>query len=236
MDSNTVRGLLKLQEIDLRIQETTEKLNLIPSEISNLEKAKDELERGLISLKQKFKDLDFLKKEKELDIQDLKKKIENIEKVLEKVRTNEEYKNLLREKARAEESIIELEDEIISLMEEMENLHREIKQKEDEAKVKFKDIDEKINQVKARKTELEGLLESLNREREAVVKTLKPQDYAQYENIKKRVKTKPISIVQDSSCTGCYMVIPPKIFSELLKTDKMLNCPNCGRYLFYEKS
>lgn len=236
MDSSVVANLLKLQEIDTKIQETIDKINAIPSQILQLEKLKEEYSIEVDTLKKKIKELDFQKKNKELDILDLKKKISNIEKALEKVRTNEDYKSLLREKARAEESIIELEDEILSLMEEIESIQTQLKEKEKEREEKTKEIDEKLENIKNQKIQLEQALSSLELERENLVRNLRPQDYNQYENIKKRVKTKPIAIVKDATCTGCYMVIPPKIFSELIKTDKMLSCPNCGRYLYYEKS
>lgn len=234
MDSNTVKSLLALQEIDTKIQEISEKIKLLPKSIETLYKEKESISIHFEQLNKKLKELDFIKKEKELDIQDLNSRIFNVEKALEKVRTNDEYKNLLREKARAEESIMELEDEILSIMEEMEQLKKAIQIKEKEKEEELTRIDERIRKLENEERELSLTLSELKKEREELVKLLKPQEYSQYENIKKRVKTKPIAIVKDATCTGCYMVIPPKVFSELLKTNKMLSCPNCGRYLYYD--
>ncbi|MGC8869225.1 MAG: zinc ribbon domain-containing protein [Sulfurihydrogenibium sp.] len=234
MDSITARNLLKLQDIDLKIEEVKAKIEKIPAEIKKIEEEKQKIIDEFENILRQRKQLEITKKEKELDIQTFQDRIKKIEERLNTVRNNDEYKALLREKAQAEEAIIHIEDEILKIMEDLENLQSRIKELEKEKDLKIQTLE---NQIHEKKQEIENLnleLKELQQKREELTKQIKPQDLAQYENIKKKVKTKVIAVVDDQVCTGCYMVIPPKVFTELLKSENLLRCPNCGRYLFYE--
>jgi len=234
MDSVTASKLLNLQELDNQIENINSELEKIPAEIEKLQKEIESLKIKHDQIIHRKKELELQKKEKELDIQTFQDRIAKLEIALNKIKSNEEYKALLREKAQAEENIIHLEDEILQLMEEIENLAKEIKEFERIKEEKIEELENEIKALNSKKTQLEEEINKLITQRQELIKTIKPQALSQYENIKKRVKNKVIAIIEDQVCTGCYMVIPPKIFTELLKSEKLFTCPNCGRYLFYE--
>ncbi|WP_456400390.1 zinc ribbon domain-containing protein [Persephonella sp.] len=233
MDSD-IDTLLKLQELDLEIDNLRKKIETIPKEINHLEKEKSDLILKFDELKNQLNHLEASKREKELDIQTYEDKILKIQSSLERVKTNEEYKALLREKAHAEEAIMELEDEILNIMEEIEKL------KEDEIKLKTRiekeenEITKKIEEKKKELSEAEERLKKLLKEREDFITTVRPPILSKYEMIRKKRNGKAVVIVDTDTCTGCFMIIPPKVYSDLVKSNKLLTCPHCGRFLLHK--
>ncbi|WP_457622509.1 zinc ribbon domain-containing protein [Persephonella sp.] len=234
MDSD-IDTLLKLQQLDLKIDNLKKAIEKLPEEIKALEKEKSELILKFDKIKNEINHLEALKREKELDIQTYEDKILKIQSSLEKVKTNEEYKALLREKAHAEEAIMELEDEILNIMEEIENLkEEEIKLKEIIEKEKVQ-IEQKILAKEKELEKAKNDLEKLLKEREAFLKTVRPPLLSKYEMIRKKRNGKAVVIVDSDTCTGCFMIIPPKVYSDLVKSRKLLTCPHCGRFLIYQE-
>ncbi|RMD46645.1 MAG: hypothetical protein D6831_01505 [Aquificota bacterium] len=228
--------LLKLQEIDLEIDKLEKLLNTLPEEIEKLKEKKENLIFKFEKINNDLKHAEARKKEKELDIQSFEDRILKIEDALNRVKTNEEYKSLLREKAQIEETIMEIEDEILNIMEEIEKLKEEqekLKGKIDEEKENIeKEIEKKEQELK----QISSRLEELKKYREQFIKEIKPQLLSRYEMIKKKRGSKVIAIVEDETCTGCYMIIPPKVYSSLVKGEQLLTCPHCGRFLYYKPS
>ncbi len=231
-----IEKLLKLQEIDLEIDKLEKLIKSLPEEIEKLEREKENLILRFEKINHDIKQAEARKKEKELDIQSYEDRILKIEEALNRVKTNEEYKALLREKAQIEETIMEVEDEILSIMEEIEALKKEKKELEAKIEAEKEKINRQIEEKKALLEEAKVKLESLKKEREEVLKQIQPQLVSRYEMIKKKRGSKVIAVVEDETCTGCYMIIPPKVFSSLVKGEKLLTCPHCGRFLFYKGS
>ncbi len=225
--------LLKLQEIDLQIDKLEKLLKTIPEEIENLKKEKENLIFKLEKLNNDIKHAQARKKEKELDIQTYEDRILKIQEALNRVKTNEEYKSLLREKAQLEEAIMEIEDEIISIMEEIEKLSKEKEELEEKLKVEKEEIERKIKEKEEYLKQIGEELSKLKEERKKLAEEIEESLLSKYELIKKKRGSKVIAIVEDDTCSGCYMIIPPKIYSSLVKGEQLLNCPHCGRFLYY---
>jgi len=228
--------LLKLQEIDLEIDKLEKLLNIIPEEIKKLKEEKENLIFRFEKINSDLKHAEARKKEKELDIQSFEDRILKIEEALNRVKTNEEYKTLLREKAQLEETIMEIEDEILNIMEEIEKLKEEQKALKEKIDKEKEALEEEIERKKNELEQVKLRLEELKKQREDFIKEIKPQLLSRYEMIKKKRGSKVIAIVEDETCTGCYMIIPPKVYSSLVKGQQLLTCPHCGRFLYYKQS
>ena len=233
MDSSDIQLLLSLQKVDQEISDLEKLINQIPKEIENLKKQNEELVYKFEKVHTDIKKLEALKREKELDIQSYEDRILKIQDALDKVRTNEEYKALLREKAQAEEAIMEIEDEILVIMEDIENLQKEeeklkqiLEKEKEEIQKKIKQKEEQLEQVKQK-------LQKIKEERENLIKSMKTPLLSKYEMIKKK-RGSAVAVVDSDTCTGCYLIIPPKVYSSLVKGEKLLTCPHCGRFLIYQ--
>jgi len=232
-----MENLIKLQQLDLSILNMQKKLDSIPEEINKLKGEKEEILAKTNEIKDKLKKKIYQQKEYEMDIQSYKEKINKIDKDLINVKTNQEYKELLKMKAQYEKDIIDTEDKILELMEEVEALEEEKKKLEKKLEEEVKDIDKKIEEKEREIEETEKVLKELSQQKEEFKKNIDPNLLKRYELIKNRVSDGiVIASVDDNICTGCYMIIPPKLLNELIKNkDKLHQCPNCGRFLYYKE-
>ncbi|MDQ7055649.1 MAG: C4-type zinc ribbon domain-containing protein [Persephonella sp.] len=232
MDSDT-QLLLKLHQLDQEIDRLKKLKEKIPQEIQSLKKEEENLIHRLEKIETELNRLQFLKREKELDIQTFEDRILKFRDALDKVRTNEEYKALLREKAQAEESIMEIEDEILVIMEDMENLEKEKKNLNQNIEKERKTIQKQIEEKEQKLQNVKEQLDQLVKEREKLKKGIKQSLVSRYEMIKKK-RESAVAVVDSDTCTGCFLIIPPKVYSELVKGEKLLACPHCGRFLIYQ--
>ncbi|MBK3332544.1 hypothetical protein GWK41_05650 [Persephonella atlantica] len=232
MDSDT-QLLLELHQLDEEINRLEKLESKIPQEIQALKLEKENIIHRFEKIQTELNRLESLKREKELDIQTFEDRILKIQDALDKVRTNEEYKALLREKAQAEESIMEIEDEILAIMEDIENLQKE---KEELSKKIEKEQEEIENKIREKEKQLEEIKMQINmfkEKREKLKDSLTQPLISKYEMIKNK-RGSAVAVVDSDTCTGCFLIIPPKVYSELVKGEKLLTCPHCGRFLIYQ--
>jgi predicted nucleic acid-binding Zn-ribbon protein len=162
-----------------------------------------------------------------------------VERDLINAKTNHEYKELLKVKAQYEKEIIDTEDKILKLMEEIEELEEEKEKLEQLLQNEVKEIDEKIKEKERELQETKENIKKIDQEKEEFKKNVDNNLLRRYEMIKKRVKNGiVIAAVDDNICSGCFMMIPPKLLNDLIKNkdkDKLYQCPNCGRFLYYKE-
>lgn len=76
-------------------------------------------------------------------------------------------------------------------------------------------------------------IKTAERERTKLTKKLDPQLLAQYERIMKRYGGRVVVQVIREFCGGCYVKLPSEL-AVRCRTE-LVNCPNCGRFLYYVK-
>ncbi|RUM57549.1 MAG: hypothetical protein DSY59_05105 [Persephonella sp.] len=235
MDKKIIEQLLKLQETDKRIYQLEKKVSQYPTEVMELEEQKKEELKKLDSIKKELKKLNSEKKDKELDIQEKREKIQKIEISLNNVKTNREYRELLRQKAILEKEILNIEDKILEIMEKLENLENEKDSLEKEINEKLREIDEEIEKKNSALEKSKRELEDLKSLRENLAKEIDPQFISKYELIRSKVSDGlVIAMIDDNNdvCPACFIVLPPRLYSDILKNpEKLFICPNCGRFL-----
>jgi predicted nucleic acid-binding Zn-ribbon protein len=59
---------------------------------------------------------------------------------------------------------------------------------------------------------------------------------ARYELIFARRGGSAVVEVAGGICQGCYMNIPPQLWNEIIKSEKVNLCPSCQRILYYKPS
>ena len=42
-----------------------------------------------------------------------------------------------------------------------------------------------------------------------------------------------VSTAKNGVCLGCFMNIPPQLFIEVTKNRQLIQCPSCGRILYF---
>jgi len=76
-------------------------------------------------------------------------------------------------------------------------------------------------------------IKTAERERAKLTKKVDPNLLAQYERIMKRYGGRVVVQVIREFCGGCYVKLPSEL-AVRCRTE-LVNCPNCGRFLYHVK-
>ncbi len=226
--------LFALQKKDDFIKEIEEEILKIPKLIELLEKEK-ESKKSIIA-----REHDFLKKNLEerkafdIEIQKVKDKIAKYQEQLKKITTNEEYKSLKSEIKNEEDAISQIEEKIIEKMLEADQITEKIKAAEQEFQKIAQDFDKKISDLNKKLVYQKEKLISEKLEREKLASAIESQLIKIYNNLFQRKAGKVVSEVKSEFCGICNIKIRPQILSELITSEDLVVCENCGRILFKE--
>lgn len=226
-----LKTLFQLQLIDSQLDELEELRGDLPNTVNFLKSQISDLQEQ-IKQKEKEKE-DSLEKRQlnEEEIEKLKESQKKFKAQLYQVRNNKEYDALTKEIDHTEESIKRLEAENDALADRSKTLSAEIEEilpkvEELEKELKEKEADLK-EIIKANEKEENKLLE----ERKRIEQLVKKPDLAVYTRIRKAKKGKAVVTIKRSACSGCHNIIPSQRQLEIRRNDKIFTCEYCGRIL-----
>lgn len=227
-----LEGLLKLQQIDSKIDEIRKVRGDLPEEVQDLE---DEI----AGYKTRLEKFDAELKELETDISSRKLQIKNSEKLIKKyeeqqsnVRNNREYDAITKE--------VELQQLEIQVSE------KKIKEGFAKSELKKEDIEEVTKLLSERQKDLEGKkseLDSISEEsqeeenkllkdREKAAKAIEERLYHSYTKLRDNAKNGlAVVTVRRGACGGCFNTVPPQRRAEIREKKKITVCEHCGRIL-----
>src|SRR6516162_3347919 len=138
--NSDLKQLIRLQTIDLSIQELRTRIDRFPSISKALDEKLKNAQASLETAKEQAKHNQGNRKKLESEISSLEGKISKYRDQMMAVKTNEEYRALQHEIEHAQTGIRKVEDEILNLMVEAETGQADIKTaetrlKEDQTKV-----------------------------------------------------------------------------------------------------
>jgi predicted nucleic acid-binding Zn-ribbon protein len=225
--------LIQLQDNDNKINEITKKKNEGPLRIRKLE---DELNFIESKFQEEHDKLESLKKDRraiEQEIQDLENKAEKSDIKLSGIKSNKEYKAVIKEIDELKKVKFLTEDKAIQIMEEIEELEnrsQENKNKQTELRKQFeKDKDGILEEIR----NLDEELEILEKKRMNFTDAMDQDLLKRYHFLKERKGGQAISPVVGGVCQTCHMGIPPQKFNESIKGHSLLTCPNCNRIIYW---
>jgi len=229
-----LRLLVTLQEIDLSIARDRETIRAIPRKISTVEKPLKDAQALFDKEKEKCGAMEKKKKERERLLDDVQEKIRKLKARVSEIKNNKEYQAHLKEIASAEEELSAAEDQILVLMESIDVACKALKTEEagvaaERAKVEAfrKKLDEEVAAAE-KELEAQKLL------REETVGRIDKDVYELYFSILGSQGGLAVAGAKDEICLGCNMNIPPQLFVELKKNEKIMHCPQCGRILYWK--
>lgn len=230
--TETLQKLVELQTTDSGLDELDRLKKGFHQETASLEAMVGGLKDQIQAEKKALEDLVKQRKGLEIEAGALESKITKYIGQQNDVKSNEQFTALKQEieksreeKAKAEESALELlfkEDEqkakIQRSIQDLAQAEKKASDGKSEILQKIADCDKAAQEKKAeRQKQLGGL----------------PDDFAQgYEQL--RNSGKKIAVAEareDHTCSGCHMNIPPQILNEVRKSIAVQRC-TCGRYLY----
>jgi predicted nucleic acid-binding Zn-ribbon protein len=209
----------KKNEGPLKIKGLEDKLNAIEKEYQ------EELDR-FEALKIRGRDIDR-------EIQDLDVKIEKSNIRLSNIKSNKEYKAVLKEIDDLKKAKFQKEEESLQVMEESEALKKRCQDNEKEVAEGRKKLEKEKNEVLNELKALDEELRLFEKRRVHFSETVEQDLLKKYLLLKERKQGQAISPVSQAVCQVCHMRIPPQMYNELIRGDSLLRCTNCGRIMYW---
>jgi uncharacterized protein len=227
-----LKQLIRLQAIDVSIQELRTRIDKFPGISKALDEKLKSAQTGLETAKERIKQNQGNRKKLETEIGTVEGKISKYRDQMMAVKTNEEYRALQHEIEHAQTGIRKIEDEILNLMVEAETGQTDIKTaetqlKEDQTKVN----DERRKLEGENKNDLSALEEYL-KERKEIQASVSSDLVSQYERVRKHRGGIGVAPARNEICEICKVRIRPQVFQEIRKNSQIIACDACQRILY----
>jgi len=228
-----LKAVIEVQQLDREVAELSGLIDSLPAQIQTLQSQLDDFIHTHEERKKRLAANLKERKDLEGEIKSVQEKIAKHKDQLYQVKTNEQYRAMLKEIEGEEGNVRNIEDQILEKMIESEDLQKhvqeaaarlegekarvaaEIKHLQDERQ---KDLDERASQ-QSRRNELAG--------------TLSDSVLALYERIRTHRTGAAVAEVRNGLCTACNVLLRPQAYNEVRRNDAVLTCENCGRILYY---
>ncbi len=228
-----VKLVVRLQELDNRIEELRQEIVALPKQIARIEKAleghlrKVEADRAALAANQRDR------RQLELEVQGEEQKLARLKDQSMQAKTNEQLWAFQREIQYHEAQIRKLEDRILDLMAESERLEQNLKTAEAALTAERRQVEQDKQRAEDRTAADRRTLEQVEAERRSLVGQLPPDLYAAYERIRKKRKGVAVAEVVDGRCTACHLVLRLQFYQDLRRGESVMFCESCGRILYY---
>lgn len=224
--------LNQLQQLDDQIAETETAIGEIPISIMDLESERDSKKNIIEQVKQKREGNVKQREKLERDILLIKEKIGKYREQMNKSTTNKEYQGFINEIKYEEDRISTVEEDIIQRMLEFDEIMDEIRERESDFNQIAAEYNDKIKQLNSHLEYNKNKLSQENEIKSKLREKIPPPLLKVYDNLFQKKAGKAISVVETDFCGICNVKIRPQLINEIISTDNLFICENCGRILF----
>src|SRR5213080_974620 len=230
--NSDLKQLIRIQAIDLSIQELRARVDKFPGISKALDAELKSAQAGLESAKEKNKNNQSNRKKLETEIGTIEGKISKYRDQMMAVKTNEEYRALQHEIEHAQIGIRKIEDDILTLMMAAESSQSEIKA----AEVQLKEDQQKVDHDRRQLAEVNqkdlSALESYLKERKEIEATISADLVPRYERVRKARGGIAVAAARNEVCEICQVRIRPQVYQEIHRNDQIIACDACQRILY----
>lgn len=228
-----INNLRELQGVDLEIDRIDAAITTGDEELQEQRTAIEKLQGAIAEYREKLALGAERRQLLESEVQEAQTLIKDRQNKMMKVQTNREYQSLLKEIEDAKNANRQREEELVRLLEQDESLQK--KDEEQSALLIGEEagLAERTASREAEKIKLAAKRQKITKDREAKAKKVKADLLRKYELIREKRDGLAMAGVNKGVCYGCYMNVPPQLYNELLREDKMHICPTCNRMLYH---
>jgi len=229
-----IEMLVKIQDKDQALDQLKGQILAGPERIKESQEEIERLERDLESDKIRIQECRKVQREYESTVEDCAGHIRKSKAKLLTIKNNKEYQAVLKEIEDTEGANAEKEDKILACMEELESLKQAFQDKENNLSAVKDRFEQEAKAIQDEVHQAQDAFSEEERQREGVAKTIDPKILAKYELLKTGGGGLAVALVQNATCSGCHMSIPPQMYNELQRRDSLTFCPNCERIIYWQ--
>ena len=225
--------LAVLQTIDLEVKEHKDACTDKLQEIERREREIARLATEVKTLKETWQERDGVRRAKEQVIHDANRKATDRRMRMSHVKNLKELQALQREIAQIKEANAILEEELIEVMTDLEEHEGILNEKEEELTGRQNDWNGRKGPLREEIADLERKIDQTRQVREDTASRLNDDLMGKYQVLFDRRGGTAVVSVSSAICQACYMNIPPQLWNDVLRNERVNLCPSCQRILFY---
>jgi len=226
--------LASLQTVDREIKEQKGIKQELLGELQAKDKEIDAKKREIALLTAAYSEKEKLRLEKDRVLQEEGKKAMDKRMRMNRIKNIKELQALQREIDQIKQSNGELEEQLITVMEEIDGVKAAIKSKEEELAKIQDEWKQKQDEMQTQISSIDQAVSEASRRRQSIATQVTRDLISRYELIFSRRGGTAVVEVAGGICQGCYMNIPPQLWNEIIRNEKVNLCPSCQRILYYK--
>jgi len=230
--STHVEKLLVLQDRDRKISRLSREIKDLPARQKMIDSRLDQQRKKVSESEDLLRKATLRQKELEAEIQEWKDKIRKLREQQMTVKNNDDYKAIERQIFSYNKEIKSVEEKQIALMEANEEALAEKELRIQALATEESVVAQELSMLKERVAHIEGQVAALKADREKVAADIEPEWLSRYQRIFERRQDFALVPVNNGTCGGCHMKLPPQISVDARRLDTMTSCSYCGRLLY----
>jgi hypothetical protein len=203
------------------IERATEAIRAIEGEIAALRAGHDELDRSAREIGE--------------EIRVNSERVAKDEGKMGAVTTDKGYKAITKEMGTARKAVKAAQERLDKLTPLVEAKASEISARDAALKEKEAELERLTKERDEKSGEWARVIEEKKKEKDALAASVNKSLFKQYETIRAKRAGVGLVQVQNETCQGCFIHVPPQIYIKLQKGNEVIACPHCHRILYYEQ-
>jgi predicted nucleic acid-binding Zn-ribbon protein len=228
-----LKAVVEVQQLDMQVAGLAKLIDTLPKEIQTLQ---SQLDNFINSHEERKKRVAAnLKERKDLegDIKSTQDKISKHRDQLYQMKTNEQYKAMLKEIEGEEASIRKVEDKILEKMIESEEIQKLVQEAAAKLEGEKARVAAEIKRLQTERQKDIDECEGLKTRRAEVAATLSEEVRELYERIRSYRAAPAVAEVRNGLCTACNIQLRPQVYNEIRSSEAVMVCENCSRIQYY---
>jgi predicted nucleic acid-binding Zn-ribbon protein len=228
-----LEDLIALQEVEIEIFKAEDGLRELPKEVSEIKSIITARKRSLDSAEEEIASYEERKAPLEVELKENQTLLDAADARIKRIKTNKEYLAMQREIDIAKKRKADLEEQVLTIMEKIEKKASERERIRTSFETDKVILEEKMGKLNTLMKELEAVLVEYKGKDDRLRKKIVDKSLlSKYDRIKQSKKGLAVVECFEGVCRGCHMHIQPQLFNELIRGDRLINCPACQRILY----
>jgi predicted nucleic acid-binding Zn-ribbon protein len=228
-----LKAVVEVQQLDQQVAELTVAIDSLPKQIKTLQSQLDDFIHTHEERKKRLAANVKERKDLEVDIKAIQEKISKHKDQLYQMKTNEQYKAMVKEIEGEEAHIRQIEDKILEKMIEAEDIQQHVQDAASRLEGEKARVAAEIKSLEDERQKDLNEREHLQARRKEVAAGLTGTVLELYERIRTYRTGAAVAEVRDGLCTACNVRLRPQHYNEIRSSDAVMTCENCSRILYY---
>lgn len=228
-----LKAIVEVQQLDQQVAELTQQIDSLPKQIQTLQSRLDDYIHAHEERKRRVAANLKERKDLEGDIKVIQEKISKHKDQLYQMKTNDQYKAMVKEIDGEEANIRRIEDKILEKMIEAEEIQKLVQEAASRLEGEKARVAAEIKALEDERQRGLNEREQLQTRRKEVAAGASSGVMELYERIRSYRTGAAVAEVRDGLCTACNVYLRPQRYNEIRGSEAVMTCENCSRILYY---